>query len=208
MKKRQISKNWAKRATGGSSKEQIDARVQIHDGFHTPIIALQTLLQKEDVAHHVWEPSAGFFRIVKPLRKRGFKVFTSDICDWHDDIQQIKDFTLYKQPPKCLRNKTFDILTNPPFRLAQQFVEKSMELLPKNGRLYLLLRLQFLEGIKRNPLFKKYPPYKIWIYSFRLPRMRRFLYKGKNSGSLLCFAWFCWYKGYSGSTTIDWIGRD
>ena len=192
---------------GRRADNEMDERVKVYDGYHTPLIAVQTLLEREDLAGYVWEPAAGFFKIVNPLHKAGIKVFSSDICDWHDKIQVVKDFALYKSPPKFLRDKNFDIVTNPPFSKAQMFVEKAMELLPKGCRLYLLLRLQFLEGNKRRALFKKYPPYKVWVYSFRLPRMHRFFFKGNKGGTVLCFAWFCFEKGYKGKTIIDWIGK-
>jgi hypothetical protein len=200
-------KRWARDTVGGSTKNQNKSRIKLFDGYHTPLVAVETLLEKEDVADYVWEPAAGFFKIVNPLRKDGIKVFTSDICDWHDKMHQIKDFSKYQKAPKPLQGKMYDILTNPPFSKASMFVEKAMQLLPKGGRLYLLLRVQFLEGNKRYHLFKKYPPKRIWTYSFRLPRMHRFFYKGESGGSLLAFAWFVWEKNYKGPTIVDWIEK-
>jgi hypothetical protein len=192
---------------GRSTKEGNRKRILVKDGYKSPLISVTTLLQKEGLADIVWEPAAGYLNIAKPLLKRGYKIYTSDIFDWHDDIHKIRDFLEFKLPPKPLRGKFYDIVTNPPFSLARAFAEKALELLPNNGKLCLLLRLQFLEGIKRNSFFKKFPPKRIYVYSFRLPRMRRFDFKGKQSGSALCFAWFIFLKGYKGPTEIRWIAR-
>lgn len=205
--KKTYTKTWVKATVGASSKENMDERVRVHDGFHTPKIAVTTLLEKEDIADYVWDCCAGFFRIVKPLRKVGIKVITSDIVDWHGKIDIIKDFLHFSKPPKVLRDKTFDIVINPPYKDADLFVEHALKLLPVGGRLYVLLRIQFLEGNKRHLMFKKHPPKNIWVYSFRLPRMRRFFFKGKDAGTMLAFCWIVWHKGHKGSTVVDWIGR-
>ena len=44
----------------------------------------------------------------------------------------------------------FDIITNPPYKYAKEFVEKSLELIREGGKVAMLLKLTFLEGQKRQ----------------------------------------------------------
>lgn len=101
------------------------------------------------------------------------------------------------------------IITNPPFSLASEFIEKSISLLLPGGLCAVFIRLQFLEGEKRKHLFDVYPPR--WIYVFR-KRMDVFANgketnprTGKKWATTICFAWFVFEKGYKGEPIIRWL---
>jgi hypothetical protein len=93
------------------------------------------------------------------------------------------------------------IITNPPFHLAQAFVEHALEC--ATSKVAMLLRLQFLESMKRYRLFQRYPPKSIYVFSKRLTFSRPNFHTD-NSG-MICYAWFVWEKGYTGRPQIDWI---
>lgn len=190
---------------GASDKARREERVRVLDGYHTPRIAVEELLAREKFSGRSWECANGFSRITRVLREHGHHVLTSDIYRWHDTTMVEKDFEHFTQPPKPFRNRTFDIITNPPFVKAMMFAEKALELLPRGGKLALILRLQFLEGKKRREFFRKNPPKTVYVFSYRLPRMHRFLWRGAKGGSTLAFAWFVWQKNWTGPTTIKWI---
>ena len=97
-----------------------------------------------------------------------------------------------------------DILTNPPFKLAEEFVEKGMSLLQENKRLILFLKIQFLEGQKRRELFKKYPPKYVYVHSERQQCARDGEFE-KYTATTQFYAWYVWEKGFSGETIIKWI---
>jgi hypothetical protein len=120
---------------------------------------------------------------------------------WSKKTDRIKDFMKFKKIP----NKKMDILTNPPFVRAKDFVETSMKLLRPGRKLALLLRLSFLEGQRRKLMFEKYPPKYVFVFSARLPRMHLFKYKGHKGSSLMAFAWFVWEKNYKGPTVVEWL---
>ena len=193
------NKKWAQNTVGGSSKERRQERARVLDGFNTPKIAVIELLRKEKFQHRIWEPANGYGKISKVLQRKGYQVFTSDIYRWIPETQRQRAFQNFWKP------RGGDIITNPPFSLAQLFVEAAMRLLKSGRKLALLLRLQFLESKKRKLLFEKFPPKKIWVFSGRLPRMHQFGWKGNKGGSILAFAWFIWEKGYKGPTAIGWI---
>lgn len=93
------------------------------------------------------------------------------------------------------------IITNPPYRLAQKFVEHALEC--ATSKVAMLLKIQFLEGYGRLKLFRCYPPKTVYVFSRRLT-----IYRNgdpmKNSG-MICYAWFVWEKGYTSKPQIDWI---
>ena len=53
----------------------------------------------------------------------------------------------------CTKQFDGDIITNPPYKFAKEFVEKGLELVPEGRRVFMFLKLQFLEGKTRRKLF-------------------------------------------------------
>jgi len=205
--KQKRDKEWSRRTVGGSSKKGMVDRIRVLDGYHTPKIAVDRLVEEVELKKYVWECANGHNRISDRLTKKHRRlVFRSDIHRWVPEKQKIIDFTDAGFRP--FKGKTFDIVTNPPFVRGQEFVESAMRLLLPGGKLCLLLRLQFLEGGKRQAMFGKYPPSEVLVFSKRLPRMHRFDYdlekinrerKRKNlkpivASSALAFAWFVFEK--------------
>jgi hypothetical protein len=197
------TREWANNTVGHSNTDNLLSRFAIHDGYHTPKIAVKELLQREVFARRVWEPANGYHRISRVLERAGHRIYTSDIKRWCRRTQRERDFMKFSRMPT---NRRCDIITNPPFRLGKEFVKQAMHLLPQGGKLALLLRLQFMEGQHRKiHIYDKMPPIRIWVFSYRLPRMHRFGHKGKKSTSVLCFAWFVWEKGFKGDPIVKWI---
>ena len=95
-------------------------------------------------------------------------------------------------------NEKFDgIISNPPYSLAQEFIEKSIELLDDNGQIAMFLKIQFLEGIKRKEFFEKYPPKYIYVFSNRMATWnngQELDPNGKKWSTTMCHAWFIWEK--------------
>ena len=81
------------------------------------------------------------------------------------------------------------IITNPPFSLTEEFIEKSMSELAPDGTLIYLQRLNYLGSIKRIPFWNRVGfPNKTPII---VPRPR-FV----NNGSDSCeYSWFIWDRG-------------
>lgn len=108
-------------------------------------------------------------------------------------------------------NKKYDyIVTNPPYKLAQEFVEKSLSI--TNKKVAMFLKIQFLEGIGRYNMFKNTSLKVIHVFSGRQDPWRdgKTLNPetGKKWGSTMCFAWFIWEHNYVGQPIINWIHPD
>ncbi|SRR6266404_2466041 len=98
--------------------------------------------------------------------------------------------------------KCDNIITNPPYLLAEEFIRHSIKTV--TCKVIMLLKLNFLAGQKRKVgLFIEYPPTRIYIISKRVS-FDRALTKNKDNG-LLEYAWYVWEVGYTGKPTIEWL---
>ena len=120
-----------------------------------------------------------------------------DIVDRSYPNTIVTDFLTYETDQK------FEgIITNPPFSLAQEFIEKSIELLDYNGQIAMFLKIQFLEGIKRKEFFEKHPPKYIYVFRNRMATWNNGqpfdidekTGKQKRWATTMCHAWFIWEK--------------
>jgi len=202
MQQTQANRDWTANsrstyATLGASNHT-DKEREVRDFYATPPIAVKKLLQHETFTHCVWECACGRGDISKVLREYGYTVIDSDIVNRIDNI--VFNFL------ECLPINDCDIITNPPFKYAQEFVEKALKLLPDGGKCAFLLRLQFLEGIKRRKLFDENPPKTVYVFSKRIQCcINGEFEKYKGVGSAIAYAWFVWQKGYKGDTVVKWI---
>ena len=176
--------------------------VRGRDSYPTPRIAVESLLNAEpDVLNtmaRVWEPAAGDGNIAHVLRDNGIPVIASDIERYGFDLHFVGDFLQRERAPSgcsCL-------VTNPPYKLAAQFAEHALALVPD---VYLLLRLAFLESVGRTELLEHSGLRRVLVFRKRLPRMHRANYDGPKASSSMAFAWMCWRRNYSGPTILSRI---
>jgi hypothetical protein len=171
-----------------------------NDCYSTPAVAVEALLAVENLPHIVWEPAAGGGAIVNVLRDRGHAVFSSDIVEYDDfPLHFVADFiTLTLAPIGCDA-----VVTNPPYRLATEFTRHALDLAP---RVYLLLRLAFLESIRRTDILERRGLARVHVFRRRLPMMHRAGWTGPRASSAIPSAWFCWNREHRGAAIIDRIG--
>jgi hypothetical protein len=154
------------------------------DAYFTPPCAVHALMKLERLPRAIADPCCGAGAILDVLAA-GHDVYGLDIQDYGWPGTVISD---YLASP-CPMGETA-IVTNPPYRLALQFIQKALA----DGAPYaaFLARLNFLEGQQRRPFFEKHPPSRIWVSSARLPMMHRQGWEGKKASSNMTFAWFVW----------------
>jgi hypothetical protein len=170
------------------------------DLYETPAVAVHALMRVEELPHYLWEPAAGRGAIVNILRATGHEVLASDLIDYGDPTHFTRrDFLMeYALPNKCEA-----IITNPPFKLADEFVRHA--LCSGVSRVYMLLRLAFYESERRSDILEDCGLARIHCFSKRLPMMHRAGWKGRKANSGMAFAWFVWDRKYKGPTMIDRI---
>jgi hypothetical protein len=177
----------------GSSR--LNGEREINDFYPTPSFCVDELLKREKFNGEIWECACGTGNISETLKSEGLQVYSSDLIDYgYGD-----DFFDFLQSEK----KTDNIITNPPFKDALEFVLKAKQ--SANKKIAFFLKTVFLESADRYEMFqdKEFPLKTVYQFSKRVS-----LYKGgvkmKNSG-MVAYAWFVWDKDYKGNPNISWI---
>ncbi len=99
----------------------------------------------------------------------------------------------------------FDIVTNPPYSKAQEFVEHALEIIETGRKVAMFLKIQFLEGKARRKLFDSQPPKVIYVSTGRLKCAMNGDFERYAKSNAICYAWFIWEKGFTGDTIIRWM---
>lgn len=180
-----------------------DEERERNDYYATSPTAIDRLLKYEKPSKAIWECAVGGGHLAARLKELGYDVFASDIIDRGYEGTQIIDF--------LSADKMFcdgDIMTNPPYKYATEFVEKALEILRDGHKCYMFLKLTFLEGKKRYvKIFKQTPPRHVYVFSERVEcaKNAEFERMREGGGSAVAYAWFVWEKGYKGETIVRWI---
>lgn len=178
-----------------------DKERESDDFYATEPKAVDVLCEVERFNHSIWECACGQGDMSEALIDNGYEVYSSDLIDRGYGTGG-QDFL------QCnLHNQKVDIVTNPPYKYAKEFVEKSLDIVADGCKVVMFLKVQFLEGKARKELFLKYPPKTIYISSSRLlcAKNGEFQKMRDGGGSAVAYAWYVWVKGYKGETTVKWI---
>ena len=172
------------------------------DFYATDSIAIDKLLTVERPNISIWEICAGNGHLAQRLKDYGYAVTTSDIVQRDYPLDFVEDFFTHKE------KFVGDILTNPAYKYAKEFVLHALDLVNDGNKVYMFLKLTFLEGKARyKDLFSKYPPKVIYVFSERVLCAKNADFEGMKAGggSAVAYAWFVWQKGWEGKPTIEWI---
>ena len=168
------------------------------DLYETPTQAVYALLQNFTIKEPVWEPCAGRGAISRILKAAGHSVYAQDLVHHYGadaDIVPCIDFLMEYSAPTRL------IITNPPYKLADNFVRHGLHL---GCRFVALLRLAAIEGAGRSDIMEKCSH--IYAGIERLPMMHREGWEGtKVESNSTPFAWFVFDPNHSGDTILKRI---
>jgi len=180
-----------------AASSHTDKEREKNDYYATEPKAMDLLLEKEKFNANIWECACGEGHLSKQLIHNGYKVYSTDLIDRGFGIGGI-DF--------LQQTKIFDgdIITNPPYKYAKEFILKSLNLIPTGNKVAMFLKIQFLEGKARKKMFLKYPPKTIYVSSSRLKCAINGEFK-KVKSSAVAYAWFIWQKGFMSDPIIKWI---
>lgn len=178
-------------------------RDRVDDDFYaTPHETTDAILNKEVLEGSILEPACGQGHISKLLHKYypNSEIVSTDLVNRGYGEGNI-DFLTYD-----FKRKFDNVITNPPFALAKEFIEKAISI--ANNKVIMFAKIQLLESQKRYELFQKYPPKYIYVFVERQNPWRDGSpvdEKGKKWASTMCFAWFVWEIGYKGESIIRWL---
>mgnify|MGYP001183741789 CR=1 FL=1 len=190
-------KNSVFKTLGSSAHSQYEREER--DYYATDPIAISNLLEIEQFDNDIWECACGGGHMVNRLREHGHNVFATDIV-YRGGGHKRLDFLSYDALNYLYK---YDIITNPPYRYALEFVNRAT--LIAKDKVAMFLRLQFLETQRRYKFFKQCPPSRVLVFSSRIQCAKNGEFEKYKDGSAQAYAWFIWEKGFSGNPVIKWI---
>lgn len=182
------------------------------DFYQTPSYATKTLVEHFDLkSNFVWEPMAGNGMIAKELITTGYSVHSTDIVKRDFKLNDTLDYFTVSSPLP-LMDGGFSVVTNPPYKVANEFLKHTLEVVqPKTCCAFLPVR--YLEGIERyEQIYSKHKPSKILMYVRRLGCFTlKDIAAGKKLtergvGSAVAYMWLCFDRdSKDAKTELEWI---
>lgn len=182
----------------GASNHALEDR-EIEDYYATDPKAAKLLLEVEPELNNIWECACGEGHLAKVFSKVGKLQLASDLIDrgygnaFFDFLDRVEE-----------GKYDGDIVTNPPYKFAKEFIEKALGIVKIGRKVAMFLKVTFLEGKARKEFFKKNPPKTIYVCSGRIPCAKNGDFD-KYPSSAIAYAWYVWEKGFTGKPTIEWI---
>jgi len=181
----EVGKNFSGNNSSGKRKKS--------DFYETPYSLTQQFLDATqwNKAASTLEPACGDGAIVKVLFKNNF----TNITAYDVEVNFLTETNKYEQ-----------IITNPPFSLAKQFIFKSKEISEKFA---LLLPLSYLHGKERYDTVysdREFPLDSVYVFT-RYPMLGDKLREdGKYNTGMMVYAWFLWDKNSENQEpVIRWL---
>jgi hypothetical protein len=168
-----------------------------------------------------WEPACNRGYMVRPMREYFDTVHASDVWDYStewpknmlvfgsdgrprlDDGQhRVCDFLFpNSEPPSIAKNPVDIIMSNPPFRLAEEFIARARALARVGCAV--LVRTSFLESVGRyERLFRDTPPTIVAQYVERLPMVKGRI--DRKASTATSYAWLVWVRDRA-PEPVQWI---
>lgn len=184
----------ARTANQHARERRVSSR-QDHDFFRTPPEATRALLAREVFPGAVWEPACGDGAMARVLEDAGYRVISTDLVD-RGYGEAGRDFLLEPTPPF----EVDSLVTNPPFRLATEFVQHALDLGIR--KVAVLCRVAFLEGKQRGAGIHGRLS-RVWVFSSRITLWHGDIPEDQrpewNRGAM-AFAWFVYERDHRGAS--------
>lgn len=190
--------------TCNGASNHSDGEREKHDYYATEPKAVEVLLEKETFNHYLWECACGEGHISEVLKAYGYNVKSSDLYDRGYPGTETIDFLQYTREQRK-QEMSRDIITNPPYKYAKEFVQHALDISADGTKIAMFLKLTFLESKSRRELFEKYPPKTVYVSSSRLQCAKNGDFEAKSNSTAVAYAWYIWEKGFKGNPVIKWI---
>lgn len=144
-----------------------------------------------------WEPACGEGHMARPLAEYFQSVIASDVHPYGYGF--VDDFLF-----PAAEHEADWIITNPPFRLGEQFAATACA--KARVGVALLVRTVFLEGGGRwRGLYDRTPPTDVLIFCERVPMLKGRLDRAASSAT--SYSWIVWrqMERVRGESSLHWI---
>ena len=184
-----------------------DQKRAANDWYQDQPEATEALLRVERFSGLSWDPACGLGTIPMTLEKAGHECLASDIVDrgykggltesfWTLDFLQ------------ATGTPADNIISNPPFNLAQAFAERALSI--AGNKVAFLLPLTFLEGMRRAQWLSASPLARVHVFSWRISMPPGELLAAgavKPEGGKKAFAWFVFEHGWMGPAQVRFLHK-
>lgn len=179
--------NKGKNFSGNTNKNRPSS-----DFYQTPPSMVEQLLEVEDFKGSILEPCCGKFSISNVLESKFKNVTKYDLDTGTDFLKETRRFD--------------NIITNPPFRLAKEFILKAFEI--TNDKVAMLLPLNYLHGLERfEKIYSQKHLDKVYVF-LRYPMLTQEVRPdGKYSTGMQVYAWFIFRPNKVCIPKINWINN-
>lgn len=172
------------------------------DWYVEPNWCSARLFELEKFDGSIWDPACGQARIVHSALAAGHEAIGSDIVDRTDGLATVRDFM------EAGAVLGLNIVSNPPFGIAEKFVSRALDLAPR--KVAMLLPANWVQGDKRSRWLEKTPLERVWFITPRPsmppgPVVAAGVAPGNGTTD---YAWFVWRHGYYGRSEIGWLRRN
>jgi hypothetical protein len=170
------------------------------DFYSEPEWCSRRLFEVEEFRGLIWDPCCGLGSVIRSARAAQLSNFASDIADHGYGVRQ--DFLTAPAPTIA---GLFNVVCNPPFKLAREFVECALELgAAKAAVIFSIRRLNAAHWLEPLPLAR------IWLLTPRpsMPPGEVILRGEKPGGGKTDFCWLVFDRAHNSPRTFDWLHRD
>jgi len=173
------------------------------DWYVEPEWCSERLFEMEKFEGSVCDPAAGCGRIVRSAIKAGVPGYGSDIEPRSEDVAGPFDFLSYQVEAMAAPN----IVSNPPFRRAEQFAKLALQV--ASCKVALLLTANWVQGDKRSRWLETTPLRRVLYITPRpsMPPGAVLAAGGKPGNGTTDYAWYVWEHSYTGKPEIGWCRR-
>lgn len=172
------------------------------DNFPTPPWATRALLEHiindrgSFKDQSCLEPACGQGHMAKPLAEYFGEVRASDIHAYGYGV--VSDFLTAPHEAGAVDW----VITNPPFRLAEDFIKRSM-IVARKG-IAILTRTVFIESVGRyREIFEFTPPTRFAQFTERVPMVKGRL--DRKASTATGYAWIVWEKDRVSDPRLMWV---
>lgn len=174
-----------------------------NDWYVEPYECSLALFDLETFEGKVWDPACGRGNILRSAISSNIDAIGTDIVVRNESCSKKMNF-LEEEPDFEFQN----IVSNPPFGVAEDFVRKSIEIVPAGGKVAMILPMVWLSGFSSKRDWLPYSPLKKYFSISPRPSMPpgAVIEAGVKAGNgTKDFAWFVWEKDYCGDATVGFM---
>ena len=174
-----------------------------YDWYIEPKICSEALFIVEKFDGTIWDPACGSGRIVTSAINSGYDAIGTDLNPKAESDHQPYNFLTDYIPVE-----KHNIVSNPPFGIAEEFVRKAIEEVRVSGKVAMILPLVWMAGFSTKRSWLPVSPLRrVYPISPRpsMPPAAVILSGEKPGNGTKDFAWFVWEKGYKGQAEIAFM---